>query len=218
MPAKAQPKTRTEITGPNLTMEMRDGKPFYTHIPLTGEAAKQLKWAPIYCAGYDLDAEGKKHYHHLENITCHCFPGPQFRALLNPTFEKAFEMALTGGRGSAKSELTFGFCARGNLVATGDKKTDISYLNNKNYSFLVLRKNAKDLKSYKRRAAHFFGLLNGTMTEDGVQFPSGAWGIFDHLADADAWEKYQGQEFTRIVIEEANQIPDRSEERRVGKE
>lgn len=208
MPAKAQPRVRTEIWAPKLKMEMRDGKPYYTFTPYTGEEAKQEKWGPVYCAGYDTDEQGKKHYHHLERIPCHCIPGPQYRALFNPTFENAFEVALLGGRGSSKTEVTFGFLARGNLIPAGSEKTDISYINNKNYSFLVLRKNAKDLKSYKRRAAHFFGILGGVMTEDGVQFPSGAWGIFDHLADADAWEKYQGQEFTRIVVEEANQIPD----------
>ncbi len=53
-------------------------------------------------------------------------------------------------------------------------------------------------------------MFGGEMTENpmGVRFPSGAWGIFDHLADSDAYEKYQGQEFTRIVVEEAGQIPE----------
>jgi hypothetical protein len=207
---KTPPRERVQFAAPDLSFErLPNGKLRYTHVPQPIETSvKWERWRPIYCAGYEVDQDGKKHYHHLERIPCHCDPGPQYQAIN----KSAFEIALLGGRGSAKSEATFGFLVKGNYPYCVNEEnptaTDITYLNSQNYSFLVLRKNAKDLKSYKKRAERFFSQFGGFMTEDGVNFPSGAWGIFDHLADGDAWEKYQGQEFGRIVIEEANQIPD----------
>lgn len=208
MPSKPKiQKPQVRLHDPSTEIQFErcpDGSIYWTHTPPPPEQAKNFKWRPIWCAGYETDEQGKRHYHHIDCIPCHCPPGPQYRAINS----SAFEVALIGGRGSAKSEATFGFLVKGNPVRQTGGPSDTTYLNNPNFSFLVLRKNAKDLKSYKKRAGRFFTLLGGTMTEEGVEFPSGAWGIFDHLADGDAWEKYQGQEFVRLVIEEANQIPD----------
>ncbi len=40
-----------------------------------------------------------------------------------------------------------------------------------------------------------------------VRFPSGAKGIFGHLHDGDAYERYQGHEYQKMVIEELTHIP-----------
>jgi hypothetical protein len=200
-----------QISGLNVSWEYRpDGSIYWTHVPPTKEqlATGQYKWRPIWCAGYDADEKGERHYHHLEGIPCHCPPGPQIRAIQST----ARETACAGGRGSAKSEASFAFLVRGNINydPRNQKPTDMSYLNCPDYSFLVLRKNAKDLKSYFKRASAFFKMFGGEPTQEpmGVTFRSGAWGIFDHLDSEDAYEKYQGGEFTRMVIEEAAQIPE----------
>jgi hypothetical protein len=206
-------RPRAVIGAAQYTWEQRpDGSIFWTHTPPKLEhfqGAVEIPWAPIWCAGYDLDPDGKKHYHHIEGIPCHCPPGPQIYALTS----NAFEVALGGGRGSAKTATTFGFLIKGNerVNMENPRPVDVSYIHSKDYKFLVLRRNAKDLKEYLERAKKFFGAFGGEVTESpmGVRFPhSGAWGIFDHLADADAYEKYQGQEFARIVVEEAGQIPE----------
>jgi hypothetical protein len=206
-------RPRAVIGAAQYTWEYRpDGSIFWTHTPPKLEhfqGAVEIPWSPIWCAGYDVDSEGKKHYHHIEAIPCHCPPGPQIVALAS----NAFEVALGGGRGSAKTATTFGFLVKGNdrVNLENPRPVDVSYLHSKHYKFLVLRRNAKDLKEYLERAKQFFGPFGGDVTESpmGVRFPhSGAWGIFDHLADADAYEKYQGQEFARIVVEEAGQIPE----------
>lgn len=185
--------------------------------PLIDVEKGYAAWRTIWCGGFDLDEQGKTHYHHLECIPCHCPPGPQMLLQLCG----AREIAAIGTRGSAKSEGTFGFLTAGNLSlnywtlepeydTSKAHPADITYLNCPDYSFLVLRKNSKDLVSYFRRASRYFELWGGVMTKEpmGVTFPSGAYGIFDHLADEDAYEKYIGGEFTRIILEEANQIPE----------
>ena len=209
----APPRQQTRIGGAQYSWEYRpDGSIYWTHTPPKPEhyqGVGSIPWSPIWCAGYDVDAEGEKHYHHIEGIPCHCPPGPQYITLA----ATAFEVACGGGRGSMKSETTFGFLIKGNERANieNPRPVDISYVHSKDYKFLVLRRNAKDLKDYFERAKKFFSMFGGEMTENpmGVRFPhSGAWGIFDHLADSDAYEKYQGQEFARIVVEEAGQIPE----------
>lgn len=89
------------------------------------------------------------------------------------------------------------------------KPADATYLNCPDYAFLVIRKNAKDLRSYFERASRYFKLFGGepTLEPMGIKWPKiGCFGIFDHMADGNAWEKYQGPEWTRMAIEEAPQL------------
>lgn len=183
-----------------------DGKLLWTH---KFDAPKeQVLWEPIYCAGFDVDEKGEKHFHHIDRIDCHCYPGPHMWGL----WAAQREVALWGGRGSGKSEDTFGFLVKGNYPRYVNPQklegADITYLNCSDYAALVIRKNAKDLRNYFERAKRFFAMYGGepTLEPMGIRFPSGAYMIFDHMADGDAWEKYQGPEWTRIVIEEAPQI------------
>lgn len=206
MPAKAKAKPPLpKLQVFSFKREIVGGKSYWSHTPppLVEVQAGNVKWRPIWCAGYEVDEKGEKHYHHIECIPCHCKPGPQIQAL----FTRAREIALWGGRGSAKSEATFAFLVRGN-IPTGTKEADQTYLNCPDYAALVIRKNAKDLRNYFERAKRFFALFGGepTLEPMGIKFPSGAYMIFDHMADGDAWEKYQGPEWTRMVIEEAPQI------------
>ena len=175
--------------------------------PPSAEFQKHIAWRPIWCGGYDLDADGKKVYHHFSFNGCRCKPGPQILASWAP----AKEVALGGSRGSSKSESLLEFLVRGDPYLEAKDPYYASYLNCPDYKFLVLRKNSKDLKDFFERAKKFLGYFGGAPTESptmGFKFPSGAWGILDHIADDDAYEKYQGQEFTRIAWEEATQCPD----------
>ncbi len=210
MPAPKKVKPQLAQFQPlRWTATIEDGKRVWHHFPppLEDITSGRCKWRLIWCAGYDLDADGvTKHYHHNECIPCHCPPGPQVRAALS----SAKEIALWGGRNSAKSEVALYHLVKGNSHANPPSKpADHSYLNCPDYAALVIRKNAKDLRNYFERAKRFFAPLGGEPTQEpmGVRFPaSGAYMIFDHMADGDAWEKYQGPEWTRMVIEEAPQL------------
>jgi hypothetical protein len=78
------------------------------------------------------------------------------------------------------------------------------------YRSLVIRKNADDLKDWIDRATIIYRPYGakkvGTPPE--FRWPSGARTRTGHLNDADAYEKYQGHEYQRILIEELTQIPD----------
>lgn len=170
-------------------------------------------WRYVWCAGYDevdaVDESGrpykKKEFHHFTNKKCECPPGPQVLALRST----AFETTLGGGRGALKTETGFAFSVKGNAVPNPTDPTDIAYINNKRYRFLVLRKNSKDLGDWFRRAREFYAPFGATFTENPmrIKFPSGAEGILDHMEDENAYEKYMGQEFQRILTEELTQIP-----------
>jgi len=75
---------------------------------------------------------------------------------------------------------------------------------------LVIRKNADDLSDWRDRARRFYtGLGAEFVGHPGViRFPSGAIIRMGHLKDDQAYTKYQGHEYQRILIEELTQIPD----------
>lgn len=167
------------------------------------------------------------------NTRCSCAPGPHLRAIYPESFHvvaanigrPVAEVAHYGGRGSGKSEDALFIIIRGNakaraLPANTDPGSpeflaaaaDVSYVNHRNYRFLVLRRNSTDLSDFFRRAKEFFSKIDSriefTESPMRIKFPSGAEGVLDHLADANAWMKYQGQEYQTVIIEEAGQIPD----------
>lgn len=76
------------------------------------------------------------------------------------------------------------------------------------YRGLVIRRNADDLRDWIDRATQFYAKVGaekkGTPVE--FHFPSGAIIRTGHLADDDAYSKYQGHEYHRILIEELTQI------------
>lgn len=77
------------------------------------------------------------------------------------------------------------------------------------YRALVIRKNADDLKDWADRAERFYAragaVRRGTTPE--FVFPSGAIIRTGHLKDDNAYMKYQGHEYHKILIEELCQIP-----------
>ena len=192
---------------------------------LDGLQGVQLGWKQVWCAGFDVDETGKKHFHHLENIPCQCDPGPHALALSS----YADEVLCGGGKGSGKSECTFAFILRGNLSrwrrrekpydgmrvdqelkALPPSGVDVSYVNSKHYTFLVIRKTAKDLDDWFRRFKMLVEPMGAecTVSPMRVVFPSGATGYFGHLDDMDSIRALQGKRFIRIVVEELTQIKD----------
>jgi hypothetical protein len=119
-------------------------------------------------------------------------PGPQTE-LLTRTED---EMLYGGARGGGKSD--------------GGRMWLLDQTDNPLFRALVVRKNAGDLDDWVDKARYWFGPMGATFAykPSVITWPSGAKIITGHLKDADAYTKYQGQEFQRMLIEEATQIPD----------
>ena len=83
------------------------------------------------------------------------------------------------------------------------------YITNPAYRGLVLRLNATDLGDWLDRADRMYSHLGAKMTGNPAEFlfPSGAKIRTGHLADEEAYNKYKGHEYQKILIEELTQIP-----------
>ncbi len=177
-----------------------------TYDPTAGQP--EPTWRAIRCAR-----------HHFES-PCKCPPGPQVIALELDDYE----ICCGGGKGSVKTEGTYGFILKGNprtnRCPRGGKsrhnpencrwcKTDISYLNHPHYSFLVLRKNYDDLTDWFERAKRIFKPMGADFTSSPpkIAFPTGARGVLGHMDSEEAYEKYWGQEYARIIFDEIQQCP-----------
>lgn len=81
-------------------------------------------------------------------------------------------------------------------------------IENPKYRGLVLRRNADDLKDWIDRARRFYvptgAEFVGNPAE--IRFPWGAIIRTGHLKDSNAYSKYQGHEYQRMLIEELTQI------------
>lgn len=77
------------------------------------------------------------------------------------------------------------------------------------YRGLVIRKNSDDLKDWIDRASQMYARCGAVFTGSPatIRFPSGAVIRTGHLKDDNAYTKYQGHEYHRILIEELTQIP-----------
>lgn len=76
---------------------------------------------------------------------------------------------------------------------------------------LVVRKNSDDLKDWISRARYRYcnDQFKATITGNPpvLHFPDGATYVTGHFKDENAYTKYQGQEFQRILVEELELIP-----------
>ena len=72
---------------------------------------------------------------------------------------------------------------------------------------LVIRRNADDLADWVDRAHKMYPYAKITGKPATIKFPSGAIIRTGHLKDDQAYTKYQGHEYQRILIEELTQIP-----------
>lgn len=73
---------------------------------------------------------------------------------------------------------------------------------------LVIRRTADDLSDWLDRARRVYRGAKFTGKPTKIEFPSGAIIRTGHLRDDQAYTKYQGHEYQRMLIEELTQIPD----------
>ena len=107
------------------------------------------------------------------------------------------EVLYGGARGGGKTDAGFAW-----LV-------EPAYINHPKYSALVVRRNADDLSDWIGRARRFYEPLKASFAGNPpvIKFPSGAVIRTGHLKDQNAFEKYRGHEYHKILIEELTQIP-----------
>lgn len=78
---------------------------------------------------------------------------------------------------------------------------------NPKYRALVVRRNYADLTDWIDRARDIYLNVWAELVAGEFRFPSGAIIRMGHLWDENAYTKYQGHEYQRMVIEELTQIP-----------
>lgn len=107
-----------------------------------------------------------------------------------------FEVLYGGARGGGKTDAGLAWL------------TERPYITNPRYQGLVIRKNHDDLSDWIQRARRFYQPTRAKITGNPpvIRFPSGALIKTGHLKDAGAYEKYQGHEYQKILIEELTQI------------
>lgn len=110
---------------------------------------------------------------------------------------KVFELLYGGARGGGKTDAGIVWMIKPYLIS------------NPMYRGLVIRANATDLDDWTDRAGRIYtslgAIARGTPTT--FEFPSGAKIKTGHLKDENAYTKYQGHEYQRMLIEELTQIP-----------
>lgn len=76
------------------------------------------------------------------------------------------------------------------------------------YRALVIRRNADDLKDWIDRARDFYRRIGGEIVGHPaeIRFPKGGIIRTGHLKDENAYTKYQGHQYQKILIEELSQI------------
>ncbi len=107
--------------------------------------------------------------------------------------------------------------------ARGGGKTDAGQawllydIDKPRYRALVLRRNADDLKDWIDRARELYLPTRAEFVGNPVEirFPSGAKIRTGHLKDQNAYTKYQGQEYQKILFEELTHIPSESDYEKV---
>lgn len=122
-------------------------------------------------------------------------PGKQEAAL---AFEDVDEKLYGGGRGGGKTDAGQAWMVHPD------------YIKHPRYRGLVIRQNATDLTDWIDRARTMYLPLKPTFKGNPgeIHFPSGAVIRTGHLKDAGSYQKYQGHEYQRVLIEEASHIPD----------
>ena len=104
-----------------------------------------------------------------------------------------FEIFFGGARGGGKTDAGMAF-----LLYDKDHPR---------YRALVIRKNSNDLNDWVSRAKIMYRPTGAEFVKSEIRFPSGAAIVLGHLKDDNAYEKYQGHEYHKMLIEELPQIP-----------
>ncbi len=120
--------------------------------------------------------------------------GPQELAI-SQAYTDVFEILFGGSRGPGKT-------AAGQVWLLSDVKDS-------RLRSLVIRRNADDLSDWIDRAIRMYTPLGASIANRPpvITFPTGAVFKTGHLKDDQAYTKYQGHEYHRMLIEELTQIP-----------
>jgi len=125
-------------------------------------------------------------------------PGPQTFML---RVDGVFETLYGGARGGGKTESGEAWLVRP------------PHFGNPLYRALVVRRNFEDLCDWMDRAGRMYRDIGGHILSGAparVEFANGAVFRLGHLKDKEAYSKYQGHEYQRMLIEEAQQIKEES--------
>lgn len=114
--------------------------------------------------------------------------GPQTEALRRVEFEVGFG----GSRGGGKTDAGLAW-----LLYDSDHPK---------YKALVVRKNQVDLSDWLERATEFYKPYGVKRVGSTFKFPKGGIIKTGHLKDDNAFEKYQGHEYQKMLLEELTQI------------
>jgi hypothetical protein len=118
--------------------------------------------------------------------------------------------AQTEALSRSEKEILFGGARGGGKTDAGIVwMVEPEYISNPAYRGLVIRLNATDLGDWLDRAERMYTVLGAKRIGQPAEFifPSGAKIRTGHLGDEDAYSKYQGHEYQKILIEELTQIP-----------
>lgn len=127
----------------------------------------------------------------------------EFALRIPPTI---YEILYGGARGGGKTDAGIYW-----LIKHVDSKIAAYTYQHPRFRALVLRRNSDDLSDWLDRADHVFRSLGARLIRTPhprFVFPSGAVIRCGHLKDKDAYTKYQGHEYQRLLIEELTQIPE----------
>lgn len=126
--------------------------------------------------------------------------GPQTEFLEAVASEEYDEILYGGSRGGGKTDA-------GIMSLLYDTEEPL-------YRALVIRRNADDLKDWVDRADHWYSTQGFTKIGNPAEFIKKLKGGKDgakirtgHLKDANAFSKYQGHQYLKMLIEELTQIP-----------
>jgi len=126
----------------------------------------------------------------MSNVIWKAHEGKQTMAL---EVDGLHELCFGGSRGGGKTMVGLAWL--------------LDYTDNPKFRGLVIRRNAEDLTDWISRARTFYPYAKVVGKPAEVRFPSGAVIRCGHLSSDDAYTKYQGHEYQKILIEEATQIP-----------
>ena len=117
--------------------------------------------------------------------------GPQTKAL---EVRGIYELLYGGARGGGKTDAGLAWM----LIDTDHPM----------YRGLVIRKNSEDLSDWIDRARRMYPHAQISGKPPVIRFPSKAEIRTGHLKDDQAYSKYQGHEYQRMLLEELTQIPE----------
>jgi len=132
--------------------------------------------------------DDEKLENHYEEETWSPNEGPQTEVLKRTEFEVGYG----GARGGGKTEAGLAW-----LLYDSDHPL---------FRALVIRKNSKDLEDWLSRAHLFYRAFGVVRKGSDLYFPRGGVIRTGHLKDDNAYMKYQGHEYHRMLIEELTQI------------